>query len=65
MAFLITHFWPGGTKEQCRATVRVMHPANGLPAAQPYHAVVPTEGGYLIAAVSDSKERSTALSSRR
>lgn len=55
MAHLITHFWPGGTDEQYKATIAVVHPATGLPAGQRYHAAGPTEGGYLIAAVWDSK----------
>jgi hypothetical protein len=33
----------------------VVHP-DGLPAGQVYHAAGPTEGGFLIAAVWDSKE---------
>ena len=33
----------------------VVHPSVGLPKGQQYHAAGPTEGGYLIAAVSDSK----------
>jgi hypothetical protein len=55
MAYLISHFWPGGTDEQYRATVNVVHPRVGLPKGQQYHAAGPTEGGYLIAAVWDSK----------
>ena len=55
MAYMITHFWPGGTDAQYQATVKVVHPATGLPAGQTYHAAGPTEGGYLIAAVWDSK----------
>ena len=31
MAYLMTHFWPGATEEQYRATVAVVHPAGGLP----------------------------------
>ena len=50
MAFLVTHFWPGGTDEQYKATVKTVHPVNGLPAGQHYHAAGRTEGGYLIAA---------------
>jgi hypothetical protein len=34
----------------------VVHPTNGLPAGQLYHAAGSTEGGFLIAAVWDSKE---------
>lgn len=56
MPYLLTHFWPGGTEEQYRATLAVVHPAGGLPAGQRYHAAGPTEGGLLIAAVWDSKE---------
>jgi hypothetical protein len=55
MAYLITHFWPGATEEQYRATVAVVHPAVGLPEGQTYHAAGPSDGGYLIAAVWDSK----------
>jgi hypothetical protein len=56
MAFLLTHFWPGETEEQYRATIAVVHPPNGLPDGQIYHAAGPTQGGYLIAAVWDSKD---------
>lgn len=56
MAYLMSHFWPGGTEEQYRATLAAVHPADGLPAGQLYHAAGPTEGGVLIAAVWDSKE---------
>ena len=56
MAYLLTHFWPGGTEEQYRATIAVVHPPGGLPEGQVYHAAGPTEGGILIAAVWDSKE---------
>ena len=58
MAYLLTHFWPGGTEEQYRATLAVVHPADGLPAGQISHAAGPTEGGYLIAVLWDSKESS-------
>ncbi len=56
MAFLLTHFWPGGTEEQYRAVVAKVHPPDGLPAGQTVHAAGPTEGGFLIAAIWDSKE---------
>ncbi len=55
MAYLITHFWPGGTEQQYRTTLAAAHPPSGLPAGQTYHAAGPTEGGILIAAVWDSK----------
>ena len=56
MAYLMSHFWPGATEEQYRASVAVVHPEGGLPDGQIYHAAGPTEGGILIAAVWDSKE---------
>ncbi len=56
MAYLMTHFWPGGTDEQYRANLAEVHPADGLPQGQLYHAAGPTEGGMLIVAVWDSKE---------
>ncbi len=57
MAYLITHFWPGATEDQYKATVAVAHPPDGLPEGQTYHAAGPTDGGFLIAAVWDSKEQ--------
>jgi hypothetical protein len=57
MAYLMTHFWPGGTEQQYRAMEAVVHPPGGLPEGQIYHAAGPTEGGILIAAVWESKER--------
>ena len=56
MAYLLTHFWSGATEDQYRTMIAAVHPTNGLPDGQTYHAAGPTEGGYLIAAVWDSKE---------
>jgi hypothetical protein len=57
MSFLTTHFYEGGTAEQYEATLAGVHPdGGGLPAGQLYHAAGPTEGGWLIAAVWESKE---------
>jgi hypothetical protein len=58
VAYLLTHFWPSGTEEQYRAMIATVHPPNGLPDGQLYHAAGPTEGGFLIAVVWDSKENS-------
>jgi hypothetical protein len=55
MSFVITHFWPGATEAQYRATLAAAHPAQGLPDGQTYHAAGPTEGGYLVVAVWDDK----------
>lgn len=51
MAYMITHFFEGGTEDQYRAALAAAHPADGLPAGQIYHAAGPTEGGWLIIAV--------------
>src|SRR4051812_37654057 len=56
MAYMLTHFWPGATEAQYRATIAKVHPSKGLPAGQSYHAAGPTAGGFLIAAIWDSKE---------
>ncbi len=61
MAYLLTHFWPGGTEEQYRATIAAAHPAEGLPGGQTYHAAGPTDGGFLVAAVWDSKDACDAF----
>jgi len=56
VAFLITHFYEGGTEAQYRVVLEAAHPGGGLPPGQTYHAAGPTEGGWLIAAVWDSRE---------
>jgi hypothetical protein len=56
MGYLMTHFWPGGTEEQYRTMLSVVHPADGLPNGQVYHAAGPTEGGFLIVVIWDTKE---------
>lgn len=58
MAYLQTHFWPGGTEEQYQAMLTVVHPPEGLPGGQISHVAGPTDGGYLISVVWDSKQRS-------
>lgn len=57
MTYLITHFWPGATQAQYEATVAVAHPPSGLPEGQIHHAAGPTDGGFLIAAVWESKDQ--------
>lgn len=56
MAYVITHFFEGGTEEQYNASLAAAHPSDGLPEGQTYHAAGPTEGGWLVVAVWDSKE---------
>ncbi len=58
MAYLLTHFWPGGTEDQYQAMAAAVHPPDRLPDGQTFHAAGPTDGGYLIAAVWESKAHS-------
>ena len=61
MSYLQVHFWPGGTEEQYRAMIKVLHPKTGLPEGQRSHTSGPTDGGYLISVVWDSEEQSKAF----
>jgi hypothetical protein len=57
MAYGITHFFPGGTKAQYEASIAAVHPSRStLPAGQIFHAAGPTDGGWFIVAVHDSKK---------
>ena len=56
MAYMVTHFFEGGTEEQYKAVLGAAHPGGSLPAGQTYHAAGPTEGGWLVVAVWDSKD---------
>jgi hypothetical protein len=58
MAYLMTHFWPGGTEAQYESMLAAVHPAGGLPEGQSSHVAGPTDGGYLISVVWDCKEDS-------
>lgn len=56
MAYGIVHFFAGGTKEQYEASIDAVHPdRNTLPEGQIYHAAGPSEGGWTIVAIHDSK----------
>ena len=61
MTYLMTHFWPGGTEEQYQSMIGVLHPPAGLPTGQRSHVAGPTDGGYLISVVWDSKEQADAF----
>jgi hypothetical protein len=56
MAYLLTHFWPGGTEAEYRATLAAVTEAAGGRRPENFHAAGPTEGGFLIAAAYESKE---------
>ena len=57
MAYGIVHYFPGATKEQYEASIAAVHPADGsLPVGQLFHAAGPSDGGWTIVAVHDSRE---------
>ena len=56
MAYAIVHHFPGGTKEQYEASLAAVHPdRKTLPKGQIYHAAGPSEGGWTVVAVHDTK----------
>ena len=56
MAYAMTHFFPGGTKEQYEASIATVHPSRTtLPKGQTFHAAGPAPGGWSIFALFDSK----------
>jgi hypothetical protein len=57
MAYGIVHHFPGGTEAQYEATLAEVHPSrDSLPEGQTFHAAGPSEGGWTVMAVHDSKE---------
>jgi hypothetical protein len=56
MAYLLTHFWPGGTEEQYRATLAAATAAAGGKVPEMFHAAAPTDGGILIVATYESQD---------
>jgi hypothetical protein len=57
MAYAVVHFFPGGTKEHYEASIAAVHPSRDtLPKGQIFHAAGPSDGGWTILAVHDSKE---------
>jgi len=55
--YAVVHFFPGGTVDNYEASIAAVHPGAGiLPAGQIFHASGPSEGGWTILAVHDTKE---------
>jgi hypothetical protein len=50
------HHFPGGTREQYEASIAAVHPSDGLPDGQIFHAAGASPGGWTIIAVHDSQE---------
>jgi hypothetical protein len=57
MAYGVVHHFPGGTQEQYEASITAVHPSRDtLPAGQIFHAGGPSDGGWTIVAIHESKE---------
>lgn len=56
MAYLLTHFWPGGTEEEYRTTLAAVTEASGGEIPETFHAAAATDDGILIVATYDSQE---------
>ncbi len=58
MAYAVVHHFARGTQEQYDATIAAVHPDDGrrLPDGQIFHAAGPSEGGWTVTAVHDTRE---------
>ena len=56
MTFGVVHHFPGGTRENYEASIAAVHPADGLPAGQVFHAAGPSADGWTIVAMHESQE---------
>lgn len=57
MAYVISHFFPGGTKEQYEAVMVALNGKLGvIPQGQILHVAGAVPGGWQVTAVQDSKE---------
>ncbi|HYB27254.1 MAG TPA: hypothetical protein VEF89_11615 [Solirubrobacteraceae bacterium] len=57
MAYGIVHQFAGGTEDQYRASIAAVHPSGGrLPEGQVFHAAGPSDDGWVIVAIHESKE---------
>jgi hypothetical protein len=56
MTFGVIHHFPGGTRENYEASIAAVHPANGLPEGQVFHAAGPSADGWTIVAMHESQQ---------
>ena len=56
MSYGVVHQFPGGTRENYEASIAAVHPANGLPDGQVFHAAGPSADGWTIVAIHQSRE---------
>ena len=55
--YAIVHHFPGGTKAQYQASLKAVHPGkNSLPAGQIFHSAGPSESGWTVVAIHESKK---------
>jgi hypothetical protein len=57
MTWARTVFYPGGTAEQYRAVIDAIGPAVENPPGRIFHAAGPTEGGWILLTVWETKEQ--------
>ena len=56
MAYGIVHRFAGGTEDQYRASLAAVHPSDGsLPEGQVFHVAGPSDDGWVIVAIHESK----------
>ena len=56
-AYGIVHQFAGGTEDQYRASIAAVHPSERrLPEGQLFHAAGPSDDGWVIVAIHESKE---------
>jgi hypothetical protein len=56
MAYAVVHHFVGATEDQYNKALAAVHPANGLPEGQVFHAAGPTDDGWMVFAIHGSKE---------
>jgi len=56
MTYAVIHRFKGGTQAQYEAALATVHPGGALPEGQIHHMAGPSEEGWVIVAVHDSRE---------
>jgi len=56
MTFGVVHHFAGGTRENYEASIAAVHPADGLPDGQIFHAAGPSADGWIIVAMHESQQ---------
>jgi heme-degrading monooxygenase HmoA len=57
MAYGVIHRFAGGTEDQYRASIAAVHPSDGsLPDGQVFHVAGPSDDGWVIVAIHESRE---------